>query len=855
MVVHAVSCLRLGSWWRVAALAVLLPAVTVCGSPLAGQEGVTVTAGDYGAGWLHRLLFGDDYRDLWTAPVRVPLLDLQEYAGGLTAVRTGGFGQTISLHFDGADGRRYVFRSIDKDLSRRLEEGLLGTFVEDIIQDQTSSYHPSAPVVSAALVEAAGVLASKPEMFVMPDDPALGEFREAYAGMLGTIMENPDEGPDNTPGFAGSTRVTGSDRVLRETEETPRQRLDAVGFLKARLLDVFLGDRDRHKGQWKWARFQEGDGYRWEVVAEDRDQPFVKQDGLILGIARTFFVRKLTNFSADYNNLVGLTWNGWDLDRRFFAGLKKAVWDSVALDLQRRFTDGVIEDAVRRMPAEYYALRGEQLTHELKQRRDNLPAVADEYYRLMASVVEIHATDEDEIATVDRNADGTVRVEVALTPTSAPHFRRTFHPDETKEIRLDLHGGEDRAVVRGPGDDITIRVIGGGDSDQLVDVSPGATYFYDQGNGTDFVSGEGTRIDRRDFDYPPSPDFAHERPLDWGHWVKPLPEASFSPDFGLFLGGGINRYQYGFRKFPYSSRVVLTAGFAFGAGQPTVDLMLEQREVKPRLHLELGGRLTGLEIIRFYGFGNETELIAGSGFYKVDQKQSHLSLGLAFEPTDNVRFALRGIGKVAVTDRDDPTLLQALGRDFYGTGTFAQVGLNGEARVDFRDRPVAASKGLYDGVGGSVYGPWIDVAEKFGEVHGDIAVYVTAGATLALRAAAKKVFGTFPFQEAAYIGGDATLRGFSQQRFAGDASVFGNAELRIPVAPVRVVFPGNFGVHGLVDVGRVYSDFDLPGENTWHTAVGGGVWLWVLNPANLLSVSVAHSRERTGVYVRTGFHF
>ncbi len=217
----------------------------VLATPLPGQESVTVVAGDYSAGWLKRIFFGSDYRDLWTTPIRVPYLDLHSYGGGLTPERTGGFGQTISLHFVGADGKRYVFRSIDKDLSRRLEEGLLGTFVEDIIQDQTSAYNPAAALVTAPLVEAAGVLAAKPEMFVMPDDPTLGEFREGYAGMLGTIMENPDEGLDNTPGFAGSTRVTGSDRVLDDTEKSPRNRVDEIGFLKARLLDVYLGDRDR----------------------------------------------------------------------------------------------------------------------------------------------------------------------------------------------------------------------------------------------------------------------------------------------------------------------------------------------------------------------------------------------------------------------------------------------------------------------------------------------------------------------------------------------------------------------------------------------------------------------------------
>jgi hypothetical protein len=72
---------------------------------------------------------------------------------------------------------------------------------------------------------------------------------------------------------------------------------------------------------------------------------------------------------------------------------------------------------------------------------------------------------------------------------------------------------------------------------------------------------------------------------------------------------------------------------------------------------------------------------------------------------------------------------------------------------------------------------------------------------------------------------------------------------------LRIIFPGNIGLFALADVGRVFSDFDLPGENTWHTAFGGGLWLSLLGDLNTMSVAIARSDERTGVYVRTGFHF
>jgi len=67
-----------------------------------------------------RWFYGDNYRDLWTTPIEVAVLDLDGVGGGLTPLRTGGFGQSISLHFTGQDGRRYTVRSLDPGTSPRL---------------------------------------------------------------------------------------------------------------------------------------------------------------------------------------------------------------------------------------------------------------------------------------------------------------------------------------------------------------------------------------------------------------------------------------------------------------------------------------------------------------------------------------------------------------------------------------------------------------------------------------------------------------------------------------------------------------------------------------------------------------
>ena len=83
-----------------------------------GRDSVTIAAGpDYEAGGLHRKLLGDNYRDVWTAKIKVPVLDLQRFGGGLKPTKTGGGAQTKSLRFVAPDSSEWVFRSVHKGSS------------------------------------------------------------------------------------------------------------------------------------------------------------------------------------------------------------------------------------------------------------------------------------------------------------------------------------------------------------------------------------------------------------------------------------------------------------------------------------------------------------------------------------------------------------------------------------------------------------------------------------------------------------------------------------------------------------------------------------------------------------------
>jgi hypothetical protein len=201
----------------------------------------------------------------------------------------------------------------------------------------------------------------------------------------------------------------------------------------------------------------------------------------------------------------------------------------------------------------------------------------------------------------------------------------------------------------------------------------------------------------------------------------------------------------------------------------------------------------------------------------------------------------------------------------YGSGRFDQVGVRASFNVDRRDEAVATRKGFLFTGGASYYPSWLDIEEPFGEVHGAVSAYLspTPNQTLALRVGGKKVWGRVPFYEAAFIGA-RTVRGFRQQRYAGEASIYANAELRLFLTRFFVLFPGEVGVFGLSDVGRVFHEGEVSTADctlslsracTWHASVGGGIWIAPISRAATVSVAVAKGAEGTGFYIGSGFHY
>ncbi len=827
-----------GTWAsRVTTMCVMTLSVLSCHRALAQtaapQESrdrtATVVAGEqYGSPLGGTYFLGKDYRDLWTTEIRVPVLDLGSVAGGLEPVMRVGGQASQGLALRGADGRDYTFRSVNKVISESaVPVEFRGSVLLDILQDQFAATVPGVHVVQPQLAEAVGVLGvSGARLVVLPDAATLGEFREDFAGLLGVLLEYPQPRSATNPGFHGATEILGPDEFWERRQASPEHRPDSRAFLRARFLDMFVNDWDRHRRQWRWARIP-GQAL-WQPIPEDPDYAFTDYEGATLGAAR-FMGAPFVTFEDEYPPYFAITKNGWDLDRFVLTDIDRSAWMAVAADVQSRLTDTVIEDAVRQLPPEYFELRGVGITSRLQARRDKLTEFAEGFYRYMAREVDVHGSNVSEVAVVEWLDGGDVRVTVAQlnddsTGSDEPFYRRRFTANDTNEVRIYLHGGHDRVVIRGPQTSgIKIRAIGG-PGDDVVDDSDGeGIRFYDSDGTNRIQGGNGTHLDTREFVTAARPapnDSAWVPAPDWGRVITPILALSYSADPGLMLGAGLDTRGRGFRKYPWATRHTLEGAWAVGAAKPFVDYTGAFRLENSALQFALNARFSGIEQLAYYGLGNETEFDTSTNDQQISIFQTEIFPALVVD--NGARVTIGPF--LQYSDSSGTDLNTFLGQEQpLGSGKFGQVGLRARMDVDSRSGRDVFASGVEGWTQGTYNFKAWDAKEPFGSLAGRLGAHALTGTRLAWSGfiGGERVWGDYPFFEAAYIG-HRTTTGYRWNRFAGDASLYGGADLSVILAKMRSVVPGDFGFDIFAEAGRAFVDGE--DADAWHPSYGLGVF-------------------------------
>jgi hypothetical protein len=834
---------------------------------------VKVAAGDYSAGGLKTFFMGRLWREVWGTEVSVDIIDLNKFGSGLTAVEVGGGDQTRSILFKGEDGRQYKFRSVDKNLSKLVPEGAEGTLIMDLVQDHTAASFPYAPLIVSPLQEALSIYNVNPELYKLPDSGLEGEFKE-FLGMLGTIEIHPEGEDEGTP-FEGAEKVIGTFKFFKKLYEEKKHKVDAAEYLKIRLLDMIVGDWDRHTDQWRWGKFEVNGDEIWKPIPRDRDQAFSRYRGLIpKGVSLAY--GHLTDFSAEEPDAGKLSISGRYVDRRILTSLTREEWDSVALYVKTNLTDSDITEAVKQLPQEIFEITGEELIEALKIRRAFIPVTAGKFYDLLFRFVDIYGGENNDIAEVTRGEDGSVEVTLLEENDEGekkkhPYFNRKFYPDETEEIRLIMGEGDDKVIVKGETDkSILVKAAGGKGNDRYEDLSlvrnrflglfnrnEKLTGFYADKKDEEIITGKSSYVKKEKEEKEPETDEERWEPAQrtFGYSIDILPWLNISSDEGLFIGGGLGLNRYNFNAIPYQYRMEAFAGYSTKRRNFSFEYKARFTEAIDNGVIEMNLYLTRLEVLNFYGFGNETNervSLLEEDFYKINQKQ------VIYNPlyeTGFGDFVLRAGPefKYVNTEQDENGLISTLSNQIIMNQWHFGAGLEGIlGRVN---HSLAPDSGYQIRLGGDYY--FVNnVNSRFGRIKGEVRIYLPIiGNTLvlAVRGGGEKLWGDYPFYEAAFIGGRRSLRGEEYNRFAGDGSIYLNTDLRSWLFNSKIILPLRWGLIASADVARVF----YKGERSekWHNSFGGGILTRMLIPELTFSFTVMTGETRLQYYLSIGYLF
>lgn len=353
------------------------------------------------------------------------VFDIKTEKGGLIINKLGGGFQTKSLRMKDKNGVEWVLRTVDKDVSGILPGFLRNTFIHRTFQDLISSAYPYAPLTVTDMAKAADVITPEPELFYVPDDPALEPHRAIFANTV-CYLERREPTPDYSNAFD-------TEEMLEEIAK-PNIFLDQHAVLRARLLDMLLADWDRHSDQWRWGKKDSAGITTIYPMAVDRDQVYFRNTGFLVKIMSISATPHMRGFSEDTDHLRELNYKAHSFDRFFTNSLDAAEWEKHIKIFHHQMTDDVIRKAIQKLPPEIYNISGEKLIATLKKRREDLVDDAMRYYRFIATDVYIQLKDEPE--TIELNESSNMVVLTVKENNGNITYTRTLNPKETKVIHL-----------------------------------------------------------------------------------------------------------------------------------------------------------------------------------------------------------------------------------------------------------------------------------------------------------------------------------------------------------------------------------------------------------------------------------
>ncbi|MFT7592031.1 MAG: hypothetical protein ACI9UJ_001960 [bacterium] len=808
-----------------------------------------------------QLFMGPAYRDVWTTPVTLPVLDVTQYAGGLTPILKGGGYASNSLRLKDKNGKQYAMRSVNKDLANVLPVNMQKLKAANILRDQTVANYTYGGLPLVSLSNALGIYHTNAKLYYVPKQAGLGEFNQSFGDELYWMEERPTKDGSDAPHFGNSKKIVGYNDLILNLEAKQHHTVDQKATLRARLFDLWVHDWDRHDDQWRWASFKEDGKTIYRPIPRDRDQAFYHMNGLIPWITYTFVERKFVPFKKRFIALKGQPFNARYFDRYYLTDLEKTEWEDVIDEFVNDITDGLIDSAMQSLPKEIRNINAAEFAEKLKVRKGRLEKFALRHYKLISKFVNVVGTDledefeviinDDRSLTVNRYYEGKKKKRTLA-------YSRTFHGNETKVVTIYALEGKDRIEIKGEKrPKVRLRIIGGLGKDVVRNDSKktGWLQVYDDSQGMRVNSEKpivaqylNDQVGNNSYN---RTDFQYDR------FSLPSISVGYTADDGVWIGSGFVAKTHRFRKLPYASMHKFSLRVAPG-GREAFEVNYEFDYTKILFRtIGLGANVDFEQPVyrSFFGFGNDSKIVSNDDrFNWVRMHRSNVHPFFKYQTNT---------GKHSV--RMGPSI--SLNRVIHFDGRVTEIDTLTFSSNDFEFRTYAGAHAEYefntvDNMSNPTRGAIFTLSPFWNQeltnskmnfgLQTSLSFYLTFGdkwrPTLATRVGFDYVGGSPEIYYYPTLGVNTYLRGYRNDRFTGDKVFYTNVEWRLPIVNWKNrILPMKIGVGLAADLGRVW----FPGQTSqkWHAGYTGSVSINILD---FLMVVPSGSYSEDGFYFNFG---
>lgn len=804
---------------------------------------------------------GDTYRKAWGTEVEFPLLILDETHGGLTPVRQGGGFQTKSLRLENEKGQQWVIRSVDKEVYKVVPGPLRSTFISDYVQDGVSAAHPYGAMVVPPFANAVGIYHANPKYVWLPAQKALGDYNLDFAEKLYLFEERPGGNMEDHPSYGAAEKSINTLELVTKLYKNHKHKVDQKYVLKARLLDLLLGDWDRHDDQWRWGIFEEEGSTQklYRAIPRDRDQVFFKNNGFIQYLAsRPYITPSIRKFEKEIDFISGLAFNARHFDRHFLSELNEEEFINAAKFIQSVTTDELIDSALRLWPDQIYQHDGKDIEAKLKARRTDLVKYAKEFYRYLTKEVTAIGTNEKNVFEVEALPNDMLDVKVFHEDKDGDNhliWARTITGADCNELRLiGLKKDDTFNFIGTHKSSVNVIIVGGSGDDVINNNATNISIVANDRPDGMIINGNNVKAKLKDQKGINSFDRK-----DWKlNSSIHFPMISFYTDEGIGLSYNLLWRNNGFRKNPYKSNHALNVGYFWANNAVVANYSGHWTSVfGPDWNFRLDAGFTGPTFAQFfYGLGNKynnygeifpDEAEAGSpSFHIVRGVHLNINPHVVKNLGNNRSFSINPTVEYLNFDDDltDPSkqrfiFTEEAGRSLNDFESKLYTGIGLHYTSNRVNSPTLPTRGYIFNAGAEYRQSLSDSEFSNITFRSDVAAYIPFSplhqVVFATNIGAAYTIGDYEFFHANYLSNASRLRGFKTNRFAGDGIVYHASDLRIKILQGHGGLKTGLGVFGSFDYGRAFLDNE--DVNNWHTSYGGGIYL---TPLNLLGFKIGY---------------